>query len=81
MGLLVLVGVLGLLFGGMPHVSGDWHHLGWGPSGLGVILLRVLLVLFAGGRLSAMSHVLIVEDHRSYALLRDAWIKRALPSS
>jgi len=49
MGLIVLVIVLLLLFGGLPY----WgvHSYGWGPSGVGAVLLIVLVVLLLTGRL------------------------------
>jgi hypothetical protein len=51
MGLLLLILVLVLLFGGLPQVSGSWHNMGYGMSGLGFILLIVLIVVLCSGRL------------------------------
>jgi hypothetical protein len=49
MSIVVLVLVLLLVFGGLPQLG--FHSYGWGPSGVGVILLIILLVLLIGGRL------------------------------
>lgn len=49
--LLVVILCVVLLVGGLPPVSGQWHHWGWGPSGIGAILLIVLVVLLLSGRL------------------------------
>jgi hypothetical protein len=49
MGLLVLLLVLLLLFGGLPQLG--LHQYGWGPSGVGGILLIVVIVLLVTGRL------------------------------
>ena len=51
MGLIILILVLLLVFGGLPQVSGGWHNLGWGPSGLGLVLVIILVVLLFSGRL------------------------------
>lgn len=34
-----------LLLGGLPQVSGNFHNMGWGPSGLGLLLVVVLLIV------------------------------------
>lgn len=47
MGLLVLILVLLFCFGGLPHWG--YHQYGYYPSGLGVVLL-ILLVLVLFGR-------------------------------
>ena len=49
MGLILLIIVLCLLFGGLPTFG--FHSLGWGPSGIGVVLLIVLIVLLLTGRI------------------------------
>lgn len=49
MGLILLVLVLLLLFGGLP--AWHWHSYGYYPSSLGAILLIVLLLAFLTGRL------------------------------
>ncbi len=50
MGLLLLILVLLLIFGGLPMAPwGSWHSLGWGPSGLGLLLLVVLIIVLFGG--------------------------------
>lgn len=49
MSLLLLIIVLVLVFGGLPQVSG--HAWGYGPSGIGGILLVVLVILLLTGRL------------------------------
>jgi hypothetical protein len=49
MGIVLIIVVLLLVFGGLPQISG--HSYGYGPSGLGLVLLIVLLFLVFGGRL------------------------------
>ena len=49
MGLLLLVLVIVLVMGGLP--TWGYHNFGYGPSGIGVILLIILLVLLLSGRL------------------------------
>ena len=49
MGLLLLIIVLVLLFGGLPHWG--YHSYGYAPSGLGAVLGIVLVVLLLTGRL------------------------------
>jgi len=49
MGLVVLIIVLLLLFGGLPYWG--YHQMGWGPSGLGAVLVVVCLILLLTGRL------------------------------
>lgn len=49
MGLVLIIIVLCLMFGGLP--TWGYHSYGWAPSGLGGILLLILLVLFLSGRL------------------------------
>jgi Protein of unknown function (DUF3309) len=51
MGLVLIILVIFLLLGGLPQVSGHWHNLGYGPAGLGGLLLIILLVLLLTGRL------------------------------
>jgi hypothetical protein len=48
MNLILLVVLLLLVFGGLP--AWGYHSYGWGPSGIGGILLVVVL-LFLSGRL------------------------------
>jgi Protein of unknown function (DUF3309) len=48
-GLVLLILVILLLVGGLPNWG--YHQFGWGPSGLGGILLIVLIVLLLTGRL------------------------------
>lgn len=51
MGLLVIVFLILLIMGGIPVAPwGGWHEFGWGPSGLGLILLVVILVILFSGR-------------------------------
>lgn len=49
MGLILLIILLVLILGGAP----GWgiHDYGWGPSGVGGILLIVVLILLLTGRL------------------------------
>ena len=49
MSLLLLIVVLLVVFGGLPQVSR--HNYGYGPSGIGGIVLVVLLILLLTGRL------------------------------
>jgi hypothetical protein len=49
MGLLLLLIVLLLAFGGLPQLG--LHNYGWGPSGLGGVLLIIIIVLLLTGRL------------------------------
>jgi hypothetical protein len=49
MGLVLVVIVLLLLFGGLPRWG--YHSYGYGPSGLGAVLLIILIVLLLTGRL------------------------------
>jgi hypothetical protein len=51
MSLLLIILLVLLVFGGLPQISGNWHNLGWGPSGLGALLLIVLVILLLTGRL------------------------------
>ncbi len=46
--LLVILCVL-LLLGGLPQISGNFHNLGWGPSGLGLVLVIVLIIVLLRG--------------------------------
>ena len=47
MGLLLLIIVLVLVFGGLPHWG--YHSYGYAPSGLvGVVLLVLVVMLFTG---------------------------------
>ena len=49
MSLLVLIVLLLLVFGGLP--TWGYHSYGYAPSGLGGIVLLVVLLLFLTGRL------------------------------
>lgn len=49
MSLLLLIVVLLVVFGGLPQVSG--HNCGYAPSGIGGIILVILLILLPTGRL------------------------------
>jgi hypothetical protein len=49
MSILLLVIVLLVVFGGLPQVSG--HNFGYGPSGIGGIVLLILVVMLLTGRL------------------------------
>jgi len=49
MNLILLVVLLLLVLGGLP--TWGYHSYGWRPSGIGGILLIIVLVLFLGGRL------------------------------
>ena len=49
MGLLLLIVLVLLLFGGLPRWG--YHSYGYAPSGLAGVVLIVLVVLFLTGRL------------------------------
>jgi hypothetical protein len=49
MGLILLILLLLLVFGGLPNWG--YHNLGWGPSGIGGVLLIIVIVLLVTGRL------------------------------
>jgi hypothetical protein len=49
MSTLLLIIVLLVVLGGLPQVSG--HNFGYGPSGIGGIVLLVLLIMLLTGRL------------------------------
>lgn len=51
MGILLIILILLFVFGSLPPVSGGWHNMGYGPSGIGLILVVVLIVLLLTGRL------------------------------
>lgn len=47
MNLIVILIIILLLFslGGLPQLSSSWHSLGYGPSGIGFIIVVILIVL------------------------------------
>lgn len=49
MGIILLIVLLLIVFGGLPNLG--YHSFGYGPSGIGGILLLVVLVLLVTGRL------------------------------
>jgi len=49
MGLILLIVLLLVILGGLPNWG--YHSYGYGPSGMGGVLLVVVLVLFLTGRL------------------------------
>ena len=49
MGLILLIVLILLLFGGLPRWG--YHSYGYGPSGLVGVILIVVLILFLMGRL------------------------------
>jgi hypothetical protein len=49
MGVLLLIVLLLLVFGGLP--TWGYHSYGWGPSGAGGVILIIVLVLVLTGRL------------------------------
>lgn len=48
MGLILLVILLLLVFGGLPQLG--YHSYGWGPSGIGLILFIVVCIFLFAGR-------------------------------
>lgn len=46
--LLVILCIL-LLLGGLPPLTGHWHNMGWGISGVGLVLLILVIVLIVRG--------------------------------
>lgn len=51
MSMLLIVIIILLVFLGLPQVGGHWHNWGYGPSGIGFVLLIILIVLVLSGRL------------------------------
>jgi len=45
MNMILLIIVILLIFGGLPQVSGGLHGAGYYPSGVGLVLFIVLLVV------------------------------------
>ena len=50
MSLLLLIVVLLIVFGGLPNWG--YHNYGYAPSGIGSIILIILLILMLTGRLN-----------------------------
>ena len=49
MGIILLIVLLLVVFGGLPNLG--LHSYGYGPSGIGGVLLLVVLILLLTGRL------------------------------
>ena len=49
MSLLLLIVLLLIVFGGLPNFG--FHQYGYGPSGIGGVLLLIVIVLLLTGRL------------------------------
>ena len=49
MGILLLIVLLLVVFGGLPNLG--FHNFGYGPSGIGGILLIIVIILLFTGRL------------------------------
>ena len=49
MGLILMVILLLVVFGGLPNWG--YHNYGYGPSGTGGVLLLIIVVLLLSGRL------------------------------
>ncbi len=49
MSMLLLIVVLLLVFGGLPNWG--YHQYGYGPSGLGGVLLLILIIMLFSGRM------------------------------
>ena len=50
MSLLLLIVLLVVVFGGLPNWG--YHHYGYAPSGIGGIILLILVILLLTGRLN-----------------------------
>ena len=50
MSLLLLIVLLLIVFGGLPNFG--FHNYGYGPSGIGGIILIILIILLLTGRLN-----------------------------
>ena len=49
MGIILIIILVMVVFGGLPNLG--LHNYGYGPSGLGGVLLLVVLILLLTGRL------------------------------
>ena len=49
MGLILIIILILVVFGGLPNWG--YHTMGWGPSGIGFVVLIVLVILLLSGRL------------------------------
>lgn len=49
MGLVLLIVIILLVVGGLPNLG--FHQMGYGPSGIGGVLLLIVLILLLTGRL------------------------------
>ncbi|HSD10770.1 MAG TPA: DUF3309 family protein [Candidatus Binatia bacterium] len=49
MGLILLIVLILVVFGGLPNWG--YHSYGYGPSGIGGVLLLIVLILLLTGRL------------------------------
>lgn len=50
--LLLIIILIILALGGLPMAPwGGWHSYGWAPSGIGLVLVIVLVVILLSGRL------------------------------
>lgn len=49
MGLVLLIVLLLVVLGGLPNWG--YHQMGYGPSGIGGLLLVILIILLLSGRL------------------------------
>jgi len=47
--LVLLIVLILLVFGGLPQLG--YHSYGWGPSGIGLVLVLIVVVLLFSGRL------------------------------
>ena len=48
---LILIVLILLAVFGLPQLGGHYHQLGWAPSGIGFVVVIILVVLLLSGRL------------------------------
>lgn len=48
-GIVLLIILLVVVFGGLPNWG--YHHYGWGPSGIGMVILVIVVIWLLMGRM------------------------------